>query len=142
MKTLNVFKKIRNIIVGNTKPSDDALWIDTSEGESKAVIKYKGSPILPNKNTAVKTFITNIAAIPSEILTQATAGDIIVKQTGTQNHAYRVSYKEFYDNDGTMVGGICLTYVDCENVETVSYDYNASTNSWDYNSTDITHIGG
>lgn len=46
MKTKNIFKKIRNIIVGNTQPNNDALWIDTSSGEKNAVLKYKGNPVV------------------------------------------------------------------------------------------------
>ena len=41
----NLFKRIRNIIVGNTLPKNEDLWIDTSNGEKNAVLKYKGYPI-------------------------------------------------------------------------------------------------
>lgn len=42
----NLFKRIRNIIVGNTLPKNEDLWIDTSNGEKNAVLKYKGYPIV------------------------------------------------------------------------------------------------
>lgn len=41
----NLFKRIRNIIVGNTLPKNEDLWIDTSNGEKNAVLKYKGNPL-------------------------------------------------------------------------------------------------
>ena len=54
-------------------------------------------------------------------------GDYLVKKTGKQEHAYKVTYKE--DKQG-----ICLTYHDASTVETVSYDYTGG--HWVYNSTD------
>lgn len=42
----NLFKRIRNIIVGNTLPKNEDLWIDTSNGEKNAVLKYKGNPLV------------------------------------------------------------------------------------------------
>ena len=73
--------------------------------------------------------VTDITAIPGEILSALSCGDAIIKVTGKQKHMYRVSYK------GEGVGeGICLTYVDYSTVETVSYDFTAD--GWVYNSTD------
>lgn len=57
-------------------------------------------------------------------------GDIVVKKTGTDKHSYRVSYK------GPT--GLCLTYADCENVETVAYE--KGEDGWAWDSTDITPI--
>ena len=77
--------------------------------------------------------VEDITALTDQQLDKLSPGDVVVKVTGTQEHTYIVSYKD------SVSGGICLTYTDCENVETVSYD---KTNSgWVYNSTDITHIG-
>ena len=42
----NLIKRIRNIIVGNTLPANEDLWLDTSDGEKKSVLKYKGNPIV------------------------------------------------------------------------------------------------
>lgn len=42
----NLIKRIRNIIVGNTLPANEDLRLDTSEGEKKGVLKYKGNPII------------------------------------------------------------------------------------------------
>ena len=74
---------------------------------------------------------SSITALTSEQINSLQAGDVVLKITGNQKHAYIVSYKE----DGQ---GICLTYTDASCVETVSYDKTAS--GWVYNSTDITPI--
>lgn len=58
-------------------------------------------------------------------------GDYLVKKTGKQRHAYKVTYKE--DKQG-----ICLTYHDASTVETVSYDYTGG--HWVYNSTDKSQL--
>ena len=58
-------------------------------------------------------------------------GDYLVKKTGNQRHAYKVTYKE--DKQG-----ICLTYHDASCIETVSYDYTGG--HWVYNSTDFTSV--
>lgn len=80
-----------------------------------------------------KVEVANITAIDSAILTDLNAGDIVVKKTGDQRHTYVVTYKE--ENKG-----ICMTYIDASVAETVSYDY--VTNTWVYNSTDVTSLGG
>ena len=67
------------------------------------------------------------------LLDSLQVGDKVVKVTGTEKHLYLVSYK------ATTGGGICLTYTDASNVETVSYDRTES--GWAFNSTDKTHIG-
>ena len=48
----NLFRRIRNIIVGNTLPKNEDLWLDTSEGEKKATLKYKGNAI--NKGAEIE----------------------------------------------------------------------------------------
>lgn len=73
----------------------------------------------------------DMTKLSGSFLNSLVAGDIVVKQTGEQQHAYIVSYKE----DGT---GICLTYTDASVVETISYDYVGS--NWVYNSTDVTEL--
>ena len=76
----------------------------------------------------------DITGLSSSVLSQLSCGDIVIKKTGKQKHAYRVSYK------GEGVGeGLCLTYVDASCVETVSYDFTAE--GWAYNSTDVTPLG-
>ena len=57
-------------------------------------------------------------------------GDIVLKKTGKQYHAYIVSYK----GEGTGEG-MCLTYTASGYIETISYDFTGG--HWVYNSTDI-----
>lgn len=74
---------------------------------------------------------TNIKTLSDSELDKLQCGDVVVKKTGEQEHAYVVSYKQ--DRHG-----ICLTYSDASCIETVSYDY---TNShWVYNSTDVFNV--
>ena len=78
--------------------------------------------------------VTDITAMTAEQLDALNAGDKVVKVTGTDEHAYTVSYK------AQTGGGICLTYVDAAGAETVSYDRTES--GWAYNSTDRVSFGG
>lgn len=74
--------------------------------------------------------ITNIQSLTDEQINELKAGDVIVKKTGDQTHAYLVTYKE--ENQG-----ICFSYFDATVIETVSYDY--TDGHWVYNSTDISN---
>lgn len=85
------------------------------------------------KNLPVKIKTSNITSLSTKDINKLKAGDIVLKKTGNQKHAYIVSYKE--ENQG-----ICLTYTDASIIETVSYDYNPTTKTWVYNSTDKTVI--
>lgn len=85
-----------------------------------------------NSQTISQLYIVdNIKAISGDILTKLKAGDIVLKNTNGQLHAYNVSFKK----DGT---GICLTYTDASVVETQSYDY--TNGAWVYNSEDKTNL--
>ena len=85
-------------------------------------------------NSLVGVEVEDITAIPADVLDSLECGDVVVKKTGNQRHAYWVSYK----GDGAGEG-ICLTYVDASVVETVSYD--RTDEGWAYNSTDKTPLG-
>ena len=76
--------------------------------------------------------VSNITQLTNDQINSLKAGDVVIKETGEQKHAYVVSYKQ----DGT---GICLTYTDASCAETVSYDYTGG--NWVYNSTDVTTFG-
>lgn len=78
--------------------------------------------------------VDDITALTDEQLDALNVGDKVAKQTGTAQHLYVVTYKDAEN------GGLCLTYADAANVETVSYDHTES--GWAYNSTDQTHIAG
>lgn len=77
---------------------------------------------------AVAIEVTDITKLTDEQLDSLNVGDKVVKVTGTDKHLYVVTYK------ATTGGGICLSYFDAVNTETVSYDRTES--GWAYNSTD------
>jgi hypothetical protein len=83
--------------------------------------------------SALPLEVADITALTDEQLDALNVGDKVAKKTGTAQHLYVVSYKDAEN------GGLCLTYADAANVETVSYDHSES--GWAYNSTDKTHIG-
>lgn len=86
-------------------------------------MRFTSSPIV----------VTDITKLTPAQLDGLKTGDTVLKQTGVQQHAYKVSYK------GEGVGqGICLTYVDAGTVETVAYDL--TDDGWVYNSTDHTTL--
>lgn len=74
---------------------------------------------------------SDIRNLSKSTINKLKCGDIVVKKTGNQKHAYIVTYKEEKQ-------GICLTYLDADCIETVSYDY--TNGNWVYNSTDITSM--
>lgn len=78
-----------------------------------------------------RTVTTDITKLSGEEIEALQAGDMVIKRDSTGDHSYRVSFKG--------ATGICLTYSDCENVETVAYDKVEGV--WTYDSTDVTHIG-
>ena len=73
----------------------------------------------------------NITALSNSQIDLLRCGDYLVKKTGNQRHAYKVTYKE--DKHG-----ICLSYFAAGYTETVSYDY--TDGNWVYNSTDIVYV--
>lgn len=77
---------------------------------------------------AVAIEVTDITKLTDEQLDSLNVGDKVVKVTGTDKHLYVVTYK------ATTGGGICLSYFDALNTETVSYD--RTETGWAFNSTD------
>ena len=73
---------------------------------------------------------TNIKQLTNEQINMLRCGDWIVKKTGNQEHAYKVTYKS--------PTGICLTYMDASVIETQSYDL--VNGNWVYNSEDKTPV--
>ena len=74
--------------------------------------------------------VTDMEALTNAQIESLQAGDVVVKRDETGDHSYRVSYKG--------ATGICLTYSDCENVETIAYE--KVEGAWTYDSKDVTHI--
>ena len=73
----------------------------------------------------------DIEHLSDSFLNQIKAGDIITKRTGNMKHTYVVSYKE-------EKHGICITYVACGYMETISYDY--TDGHWVFNSKDVIEV--
>lgn len=125
-------------IYGIAGAIDDRTKNDGKINREDEILAFlKGMP--ENANLAqllarfpVITEVTDIKALSADLLEALRPGDIIVKITGTDKHSYRVSYKG--------ATGLCLTYSDCENVETVAYEKTGDTWAWD--STDVTPING
>ena len=79
---------------------------------------------------AVALEISDIKALTPDQCDQLKCGDVVVKDTGTERHSYRVSYKD--DTKGEM----SLTYVDHSCSEEVYYDKTGG--DWAWIVTDIT----
>ena len=121
------------------KPTDveklTTTFVQNGKIEStREIIKFlkgfKDTDILKDM-VCLRFEVADITAIDPEILEALRPGDMVIKITDTHKHSYRVSYKG--------ATGLCLTYSDCENVETVAYEKTGDV--WAYDSTDITHIG-
>lgn len=74
---------------------------------------------------------SNIQSLSDDLLNSLRVGDVVQKKTGNQKHCYIVTYKE-------EKHGICLTYVDCGYMETISYDYVGG--HWVFNSKDVKEV--
>lgn len=72
--------------------------------------------------------VADITKLTNAQLDALNVGDKVVKVTGTDKHLYLVTYK------ATTGGGLCLSYADAVNTETVSYDRTES--GWAFNSID------
>lgn len=76
---------------------------------------------------------SNMEQLSDDLLNSLKVGDVVQKKTGKQKHCYVVTYK----GDGAGEG-ICLTYVACGYMETISYDRSGS--SWVFNSKDVCEV--
>lgn len=74
--------------------------------------------------------VENITTLTDAQLEALQPGNIVTKNDQTGKHTYFVTYKG--------AEGLCLTYVDCDNVETVAYTKTLS--GWEYDDTTVTHI--
>ena len=106
------------------------ITADIADG---AITKAKLAQAVQNQIDGAAQIIdvNNIKALTNAQCEALRAGDIVNKVDATGKHAYRVSYK--------TATGMCLTYSDCENVETVAYE--KSNDNWAWDSTDVTPIG-
>lgn len=74
---------------------------------------------------------SNIQSMSDDLLNSLRVGDVVQKKTGNQKHCYVVTYKE-------EKHGICLSYVACGYMETISYDYTGG--HWVFNSKDVCEV--
>lgn len=74
----------------------------------------------------------SIENLDAAVLEPLKAGNVVVKVDGSGEHAYVVSYRG--------EGGLCLTYADCENVETLAYT-RTGEGVWSFDDKTVTHIG-
>ena len=84
--------------------------------------------LLDLASAAAPIEVTDITKLTNDQLDSLNVGDKVVKVTGTDKHLYLVTYK------ATTGGGLCLSYADAVNTETVSYDRTES--GWAFNSID------
>lgn len=124
----------------NEKPTDvDKLtktFVQNGKIESvREIVKFlQGFSDSDNLHDMVpiRIIVTDITALTGDQLEALRCGDQVIKRDNSGDHCYTVSFKG--------ATGRCLTYCDCENVETVAYEKTGDT--WAYDSTDVTHIGG
>lgn len=119
---MNVIGKIE--VLKNTLVNKDWFQSDFEGWEGKLIAVLVS--LLPIE-------VSDITKLTDEQLDSLEVGSMVAKITGTAKHLYIVSYKDAEN------GGICLTYTDAENVETVSYDH--SDEGWTFNEKVVTHIG-
>ena len=143
----NLFKRIRNIIVGNTLPKNEDLWIDTSNGEKNAVLKYKGNPLIGGggggqsncTNTVKDAKITLQEATEAQ---QAEAGALITQYNlnvlptdwllpVTSIEDLPLDIYQEYNKDAFCVNLEEITYLDTEQtISMVSYSNSDSSTSF------------
>ena len=119
------------ITVASTQKLQQAVALAESAVQNVKTINGAAMVGTGDVDLPAKLEVSNITALTGDQIDALRAGDVVIKSDSTGKHAYKVSFK------GSA--GICLTYADCENVETVAYE--KKNNQWAYDSTDITPIG-
>ena len=111
----------------------EAGWMDfpVSGGTQRTWFKdVEARAAIQQLDPASVINVSDITALTDEQCEGLVAGGSVNKSDSTGKHSYKVTYKS--------ATGMCLTYADADNVETVSYD--KTNGHWVYNSTDITAI--
>ena len=128
-------KILKAVLSKGTPGIKDALWIKPVEGGVALYVQnggWKPLKVVDDKSTvstgddkpkAIIT-VTNIGKLSNKQCEALNVGDQVIKKTSGQKHLYTVTYKEEKQ-------GLCLTYMDAENVETVPYDWNSETSKWE-----------
>lgn len=127
---LTVGTQTGKVVTLSIDPQTHTITADIADG---AISEAKLDSALQNKiDNAVQIIdVNNIKALTNAQCEALRAGDIVNKVDGTGKHAYRVSFR--------TASGLCLTYSDCENIETVAYE--KTNDDWAWDSTDVTAIG-
>ena len=137
-----------NCYISNDAPSvaSSALWLKPyGEGFTLYFLeggRWKPLKIVDDQSTATPSddrekkilTVTDITALTTKQCNGLNVGDQVIKKTGNQQHLYTVTYKEEKQ-------GLCLSYIDAENAETVAYDWNGTSKIWEYTDTTITPLG-
>ena len=135
-----------NVIISREAPSvRNSLWLKPVDGGFTLYALFNGKwqtmKLVDDAETpkvsddAVKTTlkVTDITVLTTKQCNSLNVGDQVIKKTGSQRHLYTVTYKE--DKQG-----LCLSYFDAENAETVAYQYDTTNKVWDYLDTTITPL--
>lgn len=120
-----------NVNVESTQKLKDAVALAESAIQNVKTINSTSVNGTGDIDLPAKLEVSDIAALTGTQIEALRAGDVVIKSDATGKHAYKVSFK------GST--GICLTYADCENVETIAYEKVEGT--WTYDSKDVTNIG-
>lgn len=118
------------VTVGSTQKLKDAVALAETAVQSVKTINGNAMVGTGDVDLPAKLEVANIQALTSEQCEALRAGDVIIKTDSTGKHAYKVSFKG--------ATGLCLTYADCENVETIAYE--KANNAWAFDSKDVTPI--
>lgn len=82
-------------------------------------------PIMPIRakyaDETVKLEVGSVETLTTEQISRLKCGDIVIKDTGTERHAYVVSYKDDTKHEMSLV------YADPKNIEEVYYEKNGTT---------------
>lgn len=119
--------------VESTQKLKDAVALAESALQSHQSIKtINGESLVGSGNISLPAeLVANPESLTSEQCEALKIGDIVIKSDASGSHAYKVSYKSST--------GMCLTYADAENVETIAYDKENS--AWSKTDKTITPIG-
>lgn len=137
--------KLLKVALSNEAPCvKDVLWLKpvnggftlyASDGGWKPVklMDDGGTATIADDKAKSTIVVTNIQALTTKQCNALNVGDQVIKKTGDQKHLYTVTYKEEKQ-------GMCLSYIDAENAETVAYDWNGTSKTWGYTDTTITPL--
>ena len=137
--------KYLKAVFSKTAPTvNDVLWIKPVDGGVTLYVKNGGwvslktvddkgtAGVADDKPKAILN-VSNIQALTTKQCNALNVGDQVIKKTGNQKHLYTVTYKEEKQ-------GMCLTYMDAENVETIAYDWNGTSREWEFTDKTVTPI--